>query len=88
MTVCALEEGGDKYGDGRCEPSDPAPPPLDPPQESEGEDAEASRVTLAQDLGRGNVASRQSRVRLHEIGPRMELEVIKVRRGRSSRSSM
>ena len=47
-------------------------------QESEGEDAETSRVTLSQDMGRGNVASRQSRVRLYEIGPRMELEVIKV----------
>ena len=33
---------------------------------------------LAQDLGKGNVAARQSRVRLHEIGPRIELEVIKV----------
>ena len=52
---------------------------LNPHQESEGEDAEASRVTLSQDLGKGNVAARQSRVRLHEIGPRMELEVIKVR---------
>ena len=47
-------------------------------QESEGEDAEAARVTLAQDMGRGNVASRQSRVRLYELGPRMELEIIKV----------
>ncbi len=35
-------------------------------------------MTLSQDMGRGNVAARQSRVRLHEIGPRMELEVIKV----------
>ncbi|GAX79003.1 hypothetical protein CEUSTIGMA_g6443.t1 [Chlamydomonas eustigma] len=49
--------------------------------ESEGEDAEASCVTLAQDMGHGNVASRQSRVRLYEIGPRMELEVIKVEEG-------
>jgi len=44
-------------------------------QESEGEDAEASRVTLAQDLGHGNTAGRTSRVRLHEVGPRLELEV-------------
>ncbi|GLC37337.1 hypothetical protein PLESTM_000570100 [Pleodorina starrii] len=49
--------------------------------ESEGEDAEASRVTLAQDLGRGNVASRQSRVRLHELGPRMDLELVKIEEG-------
>ncbi|PNH02398.1 Peter Pan-like protein, partial [Tetrabaena socialis] len=45
--------------------------------ESEGEDAEVSRVTLSQDLGRGNVASRQSRVRLHEMGPRIDLELVK-----------
>lgn len=51
------------------------------PQESEGEDAEASRVTLAQDMGKGNSASRQSRVRLHEIGPRIDMELIKVRWG-------
>ncbi|EFJ48848.1 hypothetical protein VOLCADRAFT_60049, partial [Volvox carteri f. nagariensis] len=49
--------------------------------ESEGEDAEASRVTLAQDMGRGNVASRQSRVRLHELGPRMDLELVKIEEG-------
>eukprot|EP00798_Chlamydomonas_sp_ICE-L_P030067 gene30067-35036_t len=50
-------------------------------QESEGEEAEASRVTLAQDMGKGNVAARQSRVRLYEIGPRMELEIVKVEEG-------
>ncbi|KAG2428710.1 hypothetical protein HXX76_011414 [Chlamydomonas incerta] len=49
--------------------------------ESEGEDAETSRVTLAQDMGRGNVATRQSRVRLHEIGPRLDLELVKVEEG-------
>ncbi|GFR45635.1 hypothetical protein Agub_g7043, partial [Astrephomene gubernaculifera] len=49
--------------------------------ESEGEDAETSRVTLASDLGRGNVASRQSRVRLHEMGPRLELELVKIEEG-------
>lgn len=38
--------------------------------ESEGEDAEASKVTLGQDMGKGNMASRQSRIRLYEIGPR------------------
>jgi len=36
-------------------------------QESEGEDAADSRVTLAQDVGRGNLASRQSRVKLQEV---------------------
>ena len=35
--------------------------------ESEGEDAAASRVTLAQDLGRTNMAQRKSRVKLHEV---------------------
>jgi hypothetical protein len=36
-------------------------------QESEGEDAADGRVTLAQDMGRGNLASRQSRIRLQEV---------------------
>lgn len=36
-------------------------------QESEGEEAGESRVTLAQDLGKGNLASRQSRVQLQEV---------------------
>ncbi|GIL68240.1 hypothetical protein Vafri_21490, partial [Volvox africanus] len=49
--------------------------------ESEGEDAEASRVTLAQNMGRGNVAARQSRVRLHELGPRLDLELVKIEEG-------
>ncbi len=35
-------------------------------QESEGEEAAEQRVTLAEDLGRGNLAARQSRVRLQE----------------------
>ena len=48
------------------------------PQESEGEEAAEARVALPQDMGRGNLAARQSRVRLQEIGPRMELEVVKV----------
>ena len=39
------------------------------PQESEGEEAGESRVTLAQDLGRGNLAARQSRVQLQEVRP-------------------
>ncbi|KAL3136348.1 hypothetical protein ABBQ38_005610 [Trebouxia sp. C0009 RCD-2024] len=49
--------------------------------ESEGEDAADSRVTLAEDVGRGNLASRQSRVKLQEVGPRLELEVVKVEEG-------
>lgn len=36
-------------------------------QESEGEEAAESRVTLPQDLGHGNLAARQSRIRLHEV---------------------
>lgn len=51
-------------------------------QESEGEDAETSRVVLeAPAAGRAGRAlvGRQSRVRLHEVGPRLELEIIKVR---------
>ncbi len=48
-------------------------------QESEDEDAKSSRVTLGQDLGRGNAAGHTSRVRLHEVGPRLELELVKVR---------
>lgn len=80
-------------------------------QESEGEEAADSRVTLEDDLGRGNLAARQSRVKLQEvsmswpkhakhakhaqgllfklclpcvslqIGPRLELEVVKVEEG-------
>lgn len=38
-------------------------------QESEGEEAGEARVTLAQDLGHGNLASRQSRVQLQEVWP-------------------
>lgn len=54
-------------------------PPL---QESEGEEAEASRVVLPSAApGRAGraLAGRQSRVRLHEIGPRLELDIVKVR---------
>ncbi len=36
-------------------------------QNSEGEDAAESRVTLAEDVGGGNLASRQSRVKLQEV---------------------
>jgi hypothetical protein len=50
-------------------------------QESEGEEAETSRVVLsAAAAGRAGRAlvGRQSRVRLHEVGPRLELEIVKV----------
>jgi hypothetical protein len=53
-------------------------------QESEGEDAEASRVVLPSAApGRASkaLAGRQSRVRLHEVGPRLELEIVKVGAG-------
>jgi ribosome biogenesis protein SSF1/2 len=49
--------------------------------DSEGEEAGQAKVTLAQDLGSGNIAARQSRVRLHEVGPRLELEIVKVEAG-------
>ena len=50
--------------------------------ESEGEDAELSRVEVSEGLrGSFGGGARQTRIRLHEIGPRMELEVIKVEEG-------
>lgn len=50
--------------------------------ESEAEDLPESHVTLAQDyVGRGNVAHSQSSVRLQEVGPRMELKLVKVQEG-------
>ncbi len=53
-----------------------------PAQESEGEDAQASRVELEAEGGRGRPAvARQSRVKLYEVGPRLELEVVKVEEG-------
>ena len=54
-------------------------------QESEGEDAEASRVVMPEGgagaAGGGGGGARQSRVRLHEIGPRLDMEVVKVEEG-------
>lgn len=53
--------------------------------ESEGEDAEASRVEVVEGTaGRAGGRSkgpRQSRIRLFEVGPRLELEIIKVEEG-------
>jgi ribosome biogenesis protein SSF1/2 len=48
--------------------------------ESEAED-EAAKVELAEDFGKGNRASQQSAVKLHEIGPRMTLQLVKVEEG-------
>ena len=52
--------------------------------ESEAEDMAdpANAVELAQDyLGRGNAANTQRAVRLREVGPRMELRLVKVEEG-------
>jgi ribosome biogenesis protein SSF1/2 len=50
--------------------------------DSEGEDGAAARVTLAQDVrGAGNTTGAQSSIRLQEIGPRMDLELLKVEEG-------
>ena len=50
--------------------------------DSEGEDGAAARVTLAQDVrGAGNTSGSQSAIRLQEIGPRMDLELLKVEEG-------
>lgn len=47
--------------------------------ESEYEDDETNQVVLPQTLkSRGNVANNKSAVRLHEIGPRLTIELIKV----------
>lgn len=50
--------------------------------ESEAEDDETSRVTMPQGVtSRGNLAAQQSSVRLVELGPRMNLELIKIEEG-------
>merc|ERR1719334_2419484 len=50
--------------------------------ESEGEEDEASRVTLPQGIAaRGAVQGQQSSVRLVELGPRMKLSLIKIEEG-------
>lgn len=48
--------------------------------ESEAED-EAAKVELADEFGKGNHASQRSAVKLHEIGPRMTLQLVKVEEG-------
>ena len=62
-----------------CDFSNPASPLRSLPQ-SELEDPSA-QVELAQELAGGNLPSRQSAIRLHELGPRMELEVVKAEAG-------
>ena len=49
--------------------------------DSEGEDAVNARVELAQDYNRLSRANTTSRVKLQEIGPRMEMELVKVEEG-------
>ena len=49
--------------------------------DSEGEDAVNARVDLAQDYNRVAHANTRSRVILQEVGPRMELELMKVEEG-------
>lgn len=50
--------------------------------ESEAEDDEISHVTLPQKLSsRGNHANSKSAIRLHELGPRITLQLIKVENG-------
>lgn len=47
--------------------------------ESEYEDDETNEVVLPQTLNsRGNLANNKSAIRLHEIGPRLTIELIKV----------
>ncbi|CAD7699962.1 unnamed protein product [Ostreobium quekettii] len=48
--------------------------------ESEAEDAAEGRVTLT-DAFSASAAKRQRRVKLHEIGPRLELEMVKIEEG-------
>lgn len=50
--------------------------------ESEGEDAVESKVILPQKVrGRGNMKSGQSAIRLTEMGPRFQLELLKIEEG-------
>uniref|UniRef100_T1GU79 Brix domain-containing protein n=1 Tax=Megaselia scalaris TaxID=36166 RepID=T1GU79_MEGSC len=50
--------------------------------DTEGEEDEASQVVLPQDLkSKGNMADNKSAVHLHEIGPRMTLQLMKIEDG-------
>jgi len=51
--------------------------------ESEGEmDGEHNQIDLPQSMpGRGNVKAQQSAIRLHELGPRLTLQLVKIEEG-------
>jgi len=51
--------------------------------ESEGEmDGDHNQIDLPQSMpGRGNVKSQQSAIRLHELGPRLTLQLVKIEEG-------
>ena len=50
--------------------------------ESEGEEPAEARVTLPQAVrGRGNIKSSQSAIRLSEVGPRLQLMLLKIEEG-------
>jgi ribosome biogenesis protein SSF1/2 len=50
--------------------------------ESEAEDNGESVITLPQNyVGRGNKQAQQRAIRLTEIGPRMQLQLIKIQEG-------
>lgn len=49
--------------------------------DTEGEEDEASQVVLPQDLHSGNMANNKSAVHLHEIGPRLTMQLMKVEDG-------
>ena len=71
--VSEFFEPGRGFGKGYSSASDVS--------DSEGEDAVNARVDLAQDYNRVARANTRSRVVLQEIGPRMELELVKVEEG-------
>ncbi|KAH8250520.1 hypothetical protein KR026_002627, partial [Drosophila bipectinata] len=50
--------------------------------ESEAEDDEQSHVVLAQTLkSKGNLEDNKSSIKLHEIGPRLTMQLIKIEEG-------
>lgn len=49
--------------------------------DTEGEEDEASQVVLPQDLHSGNMANNKSAVHLHEIGPRLTMQLMKIEDG-------
>ncbi|CAI7899194.1 unnamed protein product, partial [Closterium sp. NIES-53] len=55
---------------------------------SDSEADEGSRVQAPQDMGRGVRAAQQSQVKLHELGPRVTLLLVKVEEGLSNGAVM